>query len=64
MNELELIEEELLTVTNGNNLVFGVTSTNNNDAKYKKINVRIEVNIFIFYLNKNINIFSNLTSYL
>ena len=64
MNELELIEEELLTVTNGNNLVFGVTSTNNNDAKYKKINVRIEVNIFMFHVMKNVNIFSDLSSYL
>ena len=33
MNELELIEEELLTLTNdGNNLVFSVSTTNNNNG--------------------------------
>ena len=58
MNELELIEEELLTLTDGNNLVFGLTTTNNNnnDVKYNKINVRKDVKIIIFHENKNLNL--------
>ena len=33
MNELQLIEEELLTLTNdGNNLVFSISTTNNNNS--------------------------------